>query len=136
MKEVASEIYRRYGIAALIAVAAGFVLIWIVAHYTAAPGGNVSILWGVVQYTKRQPSPSQQSSVPQAVGQSDVVAHDLGFADVMAIGGWFRRTLPKPCTVRLTAANDNINFRNILAKIVRDDGECEISNDGSDSKVT
>ncbi len=135
MKEVVSEIYRRYGAAALVAVAAIFVLIWTVAHYTAAPGGNVSILWGVVQYTKRQPALSQQSSVPQSVGQSDIVAHDMGFADVMVIGGWFRHTLSKPCIVRITTANDNINFRNILAKIISDDGECGVSHNGADSQV-
>src|SRR5207302_7020389 len=100
-------------------------------------GGNVSILWGLVQYTKEQP---RTATVPakatvQTPATPEVVAHDISFADAMAMGRWFRRRLPKPCIVRITATNDNINFRNILAMIVSVDGECEIGNASSDSQV-
>ncbi|HJX30443.1 MAG TPA: hypothetical protein VJ624_01130, partial [Thermodesulfobacteriota bacterium] len=32
--------------------------LWGLAHFTSAPGGNVSLFWGLVQYTKNNPSAS------------------------------------------------------------------------------
>jgi hypothetical protein len=36
----------------VVAVVVGFIILWALAHFSAAPGGNVSVLFGLVQYTK------------------------------------------------------------------------------------
>src|SRR5262249_54949454 len=61
----------------------------------------------------------------------DVVPHEIGWADAMAIGGWVCHYLPETWACRIYGGkeNDNINFRNILAKIVSQDGDCQVVND-------
>ncbi len=52
MQEVLIALLKRYG-PIVIAAAIGLgILTWSIAHYFAAPGTSVSILWGLVQYTK------------------------------------------------------------------------------------
>jgi len=53
MRELGSEIFRRYGPWALLAAAVISSCVWVLAHYVAAPGGQVSVLWGLIQYTKQ-----------------------------------------------------------------------------------
>jgi len=57
------EIFRRFGLTALLPAVAGGAAIWALAHYTAAPGGQVSVLWGLAQYTKAATSPNPVISV-------------------------------------------------------------------------
>lgn len=38
-----------------IAVLSGSIVLWALAHFAAAPGSTVSVLWGLVQYTKSKP---------------------------------------------------------------------------------
>src|SRR3981189_2566331 len=53
----------RFGIGRVLAIGAiGAVIIWAVAHFAAAPGASVSVLWGLVTYTKNKPSESVQVS--------------------------------------------------------------------------
>lgn len=49
MKEIVDAILLKYGLWAL---SLAFLLIWGLAHWTASPGTPVSILWGLVEYTK------------------------------------------------------------------------------------
>ena len=94
MGDLASDLFKRYGLRALGAAAVAVVLIWVVAHYTAAPGGNVSVLWGLVQYTKssvsatasvsaepdledRPSAAAAPSGLVPAAASSIVVAHGL-----------------------------------------------------------
>lgn len=59
MDQFLSRLLDRYGLLRIvIAVLSGFVALWALAHFTAAPGGNVSVLWGLVQYTKNKPNTS------------------------------------------------------------------------------
>ncbi len=53
MRDLGSEIFRRYGPWALLAAALISICIWLLAHNIAAPGGQVSVLWGLIQYTKQ-----------------------------------------------------------------------------------
>jgi hypothetical protein len=59
MDQFLSKLLDKYGLARIvIAVLIGFIALWALAHFTAAPGGNVSVLWGLVQYTKSKPDTS------------------------------------------------------------------------------
>jgi len=52
MVELLIEMLRRYGsLTVIVAVVLGSV-IWIAAHFSSAPGTQISILWGLVTYTK------------------------------------------------------------------------------------
>jgi len=59
MDQFLSKLLDKYGLARMvIAVLVGFIALWGLAHFTSAPGGNVSLFWGLVQYTKNNPSAS------------------------------------------------------------------------------
>ena len=49
MKEIVNAILHKYGLWALSLV---ILFIWGLAHWTASPGTPVSVLWGLVEYTK------------------------------------------------------------------------------------
>ena len=80
MNDFLSRLLDRYGLVRLaIGILIGFFALWALAHFTAAPGGNVSVLWGLVQYTKSKPdtsgfasdtSKNELSKHPQSVSQS------------------------------------------------------------------
>lgn len=52
MKEIISNIYSKYGLGAVIGMLLAVIVIWAVAHNMSAPGGKVSVIWGLVEYTK------------------------------------------------------------------------------------
>lgn len=59
MDQFLSKLLDKYGLARIvIAVLVGFTVLWAIAHFTTAPGGNVSVLWGLTQYTKSKPDTS------------------------------------------------------------------------------
>ena len=59
MDQFLSKLLDKYGLARMvIAVLIGFIALWGLAHFTSAPGGNVSLFWGLVQYTKDSPTRS------------------------------------------------------------------------------
>lgn len=43
------DIFWRFGALALVTALAGSVVVWALAHYNAAPGGAVKVLWGLVE---------------------------------------------------------------------------------------
>ena len=62
MSSVAESIFRRYGLLAIIvAIVLSFAL-WFFAHMYAAPKTEVSILWGLVRYTKASTSDAASPS--------------------------------------------------------------------------
>ena len=71
MDQFLSKLLDKYGLVRIvIAVLIGFIFLWALAHFTAAPGGNVSVLWGLVQYTKGKPTAQLLRLVPFALSQS------------------------------------------------------------------
>ena len=52
MNNIITELMRRYGIWAILALSVAGATVWAVAHSQAKPGDKVSILWGMVEYTK------------------------------------------------------------------------------------
>jgi hypothetical protein len=52
MSDLGSEIFKIYGVAAIAFPLLAAVVVWILAHLAAAPGTEVSVLWGLVKYTK------------------------------------------------------------------------------------
>jgi hypothetical protein len=68
MDQFLSKLLDKYGLARIIiAVLIGFIVLWALAHLAAAPGGNVSVLWGLVQYTKSKSDTSTVThSTPDA----------------------------------------------------------------------
>ena len=57
MSDLGTEIWKKYGIRALVFAAIFSLVLWVIAHRTAAPGGTVSVLWGLVEYTKATDGP-------------------------------------------------------------------------------
>jgi hypothetical protein len=58
------ELFKKYGGWALVFAALGFAALWLVTHFMAAPGGRVSVLWGLVDYPKKGTLPSWTQSEP------------------------------------------------------------------------
>lgn len=56
MGDLGSEILKKYGTAAVLFAFFTAFVVWGLAHWTAAPGREVSILWGFVKYTKNAPT--------------------------------------------------------------------------------
>lgn len=52
MDEFLTSLFSRYGVYALVGSALLAFLVWWLAHTNAAPGTRVSVLWGLVEYTK------------------------------------------------------------------------------------
>lgn len=64
MSDIWTEIFKKYGTAAIIFALVASLCIWVMAHWATAPGSEVSVLWGLVKYTKVIESQSQQT-LPQ-----------------------------------------------------------------------
>jgi hypothetical protein len=63
--DFASEILKKYGTPAFIFAFVFAGVIWLFAHNAAAPGGDVTILWGLAKYTKKnQVHETAQVSLP------------------------------------------------------------------------
>ncbi len=57
MTRLPDKLFAKYGLRIVVAVPIAALTIWIAAHLTAAPGTQVSVLWGLVQYQKRTEDP-------------------------------------------------------------------------------
>lgn len=69
--DVGQAIFRRFGLWAVAAAVVGATVVWVLAHNAAAPGSPVSVLWGLVEYTKKEPSISSRRQAPMITeGQS------------------------------------------------------------------
>ena len=68
MEDFGSFLVRRYGAAALAISAAAALFIWSLAHWTAAPGTEVSVLWGFVKYTKTDALRSPLGAIGRQLG--------------------------------------------------------------------
>lgn len=65
MNELGSEILKKYGTTAVVVAVISAFLIWLLAHWAAEPGREVSVLWGFVKYTKSSPTSTvRDTSVP------------------------------------------------------------------------
>ncbi len=62
MSEILSDIFKKYGIKAVVFASVFAILVWAFAHFAAAPGTEVSVLWGLVRYTKSMDKESEYSS--------------------------------------------------------------------------
>ena len=65
MDGVLAEIFKRYGVLAILAAIVMGATIWAVAHLSAAPGTQISLLWGLASYTK-SPSGASQAAPPRS----------------------------------------------------------------------
>jgi hypothetical protein len=64
MKDLPDQLFRHFGLKAVVAIVIAGMVIWTLAHWSAAPGRSVSVLWGLVEYTKSSSSgENQQESV-------------------------------------------------------------------------
>jgi hypothetical protein len=61
MGDLGSEIFKKYGVSAIVFAVVVGLIIWLLAHWTAAPGKEVSILWGLVRYTKTSQVPTGET---------------------------------------------------------------------------
>ncbi len=50
---ISAEIFKKYGLPSVFITIIFAGIIWILAHFAAAGGSNVSVLWGLVEYTKK-----------------------------------------------------------------------------------
>ena len=72
-----SQLIQKFGYGILALFLIFVVLVWPITHWTAQPGGRVSILWGMVEYTKGEKELSQDSSKQDGdLGSSDTSNSD------------------------------------------------------------
>ena len=62
MGDLGSEILKKYGSAAVVFALIFAFFVWFLAHWAAAPGREVSVLWGFVKYTKSSPTSTVANS--------------------------------------------------------------------------
>jgi len=83
MVNIGAWLFKKYGLYTIIFSVVGAICVWGLAHWAAAPGSEVSILWGLAKYEKRVPGPIPKSSVkidlpddsyPQTSSDANVVA--------------------------------------------------------------
>ncbi|MFH0990374.1 MAG: hypothetical protein V1799_10215 [bacterium] len=64
MDNFLSDVLQHYGGVSFLVVSLGAVVIWALAHWAASPGTEVSILWGLVKYTKPNHGEHKNSGFP------------------------------------------------------------------------
>ena len=72
MSNLFVELFKKYGLWLIISILVASSLIWILAHFTAKQGTNVSVLWGLVEYTKQDNKSTQYNkpNVPKMTPQN------------------------------------------------------------------
>ncbi len=135
MNEVGTEILKRYGATAVLCAAAAGCAIWGLAHFVAAPGSEVSVLWGLVTYTKKADlvDPSHWGVKPPSEGQGTAQStaaqsaeSSLSLAEVeRTLDKWMREAgfrVGQPPTkddVYFLFSVENANKRNVLVMIAK-----------------
>lgn len=79
MDKIITELMRRYGIWVIFFLSVAVAAVWFVAHSQATPGDKVSILWGMVEYTKSKSqiepklidSEKKQSQITKSIRSAD-----------------------------------------------------------------
>lgn len=70
MKELADQVFQTWGWKAVVAIVCAGFGIWGLAHFNSAPGTRVSVLWGLVEYTKQSPQAVLGESIsPPTISQ-------------------------------------------------------------------
>lgn len=77
LSDIIAEILRKYGPWTLVAAAILFIIIWIVTHFMASPGGTVSVLWGAVEYTKDPGVEEELREKEEALRKLEALKEDL-----------------------------------------------------------
>jgi|ERR1044072_412854 hypothetical protein len=62
-----TKVLEKYGARGVLLTLVGVSALWALAHWSAAPGAPVSILWGLVEYTKPHPPASSQATETTAL---------------------------------------------------------------------
>lgn len=108
MSDVWTEIFKKYGTAAIVFAIIASLSIWGLAHWAASPGSEVSVLWGLVKYTKSgQPlehSPHDQLSVKRIDKSKSGASSDMAKA---------KTTLP-PITIEVQSGITEMNVQQVL----------------------
>ena len=73
MAEILDQLFSSFGTIGLMIVAVFAALVWALAHFSAQPGTAVSVLWGLVSYTK-----PEQHRKPADTRSEDLPAQTLG----------------------------------------------------------
>ena len=101
MANIIEIIFKKFGYLAVIFAVAGAVFIWGIAHWAAAPGSEVSILFGLAKYKKRAPqtqktiidsttiSPATESSDNEVIAGIMLEGPDLLKRTKSAPGGFW-----------------------------------------------
>ena len=84
MGDILTESLKKYGIKFVISAIVFAIAIWALAHWTAAPGNEISVLWGLVKYTKRLPETSvgrekdAEKKIPQSPDKGTLPGKHVG----------------------------------------------------------
>ncbi|MEA2083449.1 MAG: hypothetical protein U9O82_04240 [Thermodesulfobacteriota bacterium] len=62
MRNLIDDLTKRFGLWAILVLLLLGALVWVIAHSQAKPGEKVSILWGMVEYTKGKLQPGLKST--------------------------------------------------------------------------
>jgi hypothetical protein len=72
--DIALQIFKDFGITSVAAVIVGLLVVWFVSHIVAQPGAQVSIMWGMIQYTKKKGASPLES--PRVGSQTRIYSSD------------------------------------------------------------
>jgi len=94
MGDLGSEILKKYGTAAVVFAVVFALLVWLLAHWAAAPGKEVTVLWGFVKYTKgsltstvRDPSFSSRTQQSKEEDKSQISSGSFPQTDLFVKHG-------------------------------------------------
>jgi hypothetical protein len=76
VNDLLTVIFKKYGIVSIPFTIVVAVLIWAAAHFAASPGTEVSVLWGLVRYTK--PLKTHESHMPFSEIKQDSIQPPSG----------------------------------------------------------
>jgi hypothetical protein len=126
MNDLGAEVLKRYGATAVLCAFAVGCAIWGLAHFVAAPGSEVSVLWGLVTYTKKANLEAQNQRTSQGAGAPQSSESPLSPAEVEhTLDKWMREAgfrVGQPPTkddVYFLFSVENANKRNVLVMIAK-----------------
>jgi len=71
MSDLLTKLYTRFGMIVIIGAFLIVVLIWYFVHLMSPPGERISVLWGLVEYTKQPREPTNNNAIQNKVKKID-----------------------------------------------------------------
>jgi hypothetical protein len=136
MSDLVSELFKRLGVAGVIAgaIATGVfaTCIWALAHLAAAPGTQVSVLWGLAAYTKSPTQPDGPSTSPPAPASPALQTPPVPSSEALPADP---QVVPSPATLEVTHGLRTDSYLDAVAELRASSGLRELRPIESDRPI-